>query len=212
MDDGSKRNQRAEEEQGNYLLDMWEVVPDDLGEHVIGIAVLHGQECIGGWREWGGDIIGSIWAERPRVETRATWSDEKREWEERAWQRLCQPVHERWLGKRKSPLQALRDRYRHDCNPEEHREAQRRRYIAESLRRTLMAEWEAAGRMCGICGQTVDPEELPVIDHITAISKGGTSERPNLRLTHRYCNGRKGSLDDEDPYIRQRHPACVKKP
>ena len=56
------------------------------------------------------------------------------------------------------------------------------------------------GEMCSICGERlsrkVDDHTDPLyitFDHITPISRGGTTELPNLRLAHRFCNSTRGN-------------------
>jgi hypothetical protein len=52
---------------------------------------------------------------------------------------------------------------------------------------------------CWICGGDVDLGAPPAaaaaatVDHVVPRARGGTSDRANLRLAHRRCNGRRGS-------------------
>ena len=48
---------------------------------------------------------------------------------------------------------------------------------------------------CEICHKPINKRNKKLkanIDHKLAISKGGTEEFDNLRITHRYCNCKKG--------------------
>ncbi|MDP9396578.1 MAG: HNH endonuclease [Actinomycetota bacterium] len=64
---------------------------------------------------------------------------------------------------------------------------------------TLDQLGERDGWRCWICGGDVDraaPRSgpgSPSIDHVLPRARGGTSERGNLRLAHRWCNGQRGS-------------------
>jgi 5-methylcytosine-specific restriction endonuclease McrA len=43
-----------------------------------------------------------------------------------------------------------------------------------------------------------NPEQYATLDHITPLSKGGTSKIANLQLTHMKCNGDKGDSLEVD--------------
>ena len=47
--------------------------------------------------------------------------------------------------------------------------------------------------VCGICAQTLFPNEETHIDHIVPVALGGANEVSNLQLVHGYCNRVKGS-------------------
>lgn len=47
-------------------------------------------------------------------------------------------------------------------------------------------------RMCGICDQPIRPDEVAHLDHVVALSRGGTNDPDNLRMTHAECNVKKG--------------------
>ena len=52
------------------------------------------------------------------------------------------------------------------------------------------------GKNCKYCGRVLDINNI-VIDHITPISKGGTSNIDNLQVICKTSNSMKGSLDEE---------------
>ena len=69
-----------------------------------------------------------------------------------------------------------------------------------SRRRKAMARVLAAYDTCDICGQPVDktlpPGQpgSPEVDEIIPVSRGGSPYDPaNLRLSHRWCNVRRGN-------------------
>jgi len=59
-------------------------------------------------------------------------------------------------------------------------------------RRIRLAVIERDGYVCGICDLEVDPADVH-IDHIHPVSRGGTDDLDNLRVTHSRCNIRKGA-------------------
>lgn len=63
---------------------------------------------------------------------------------------------------------------------------------------------ERDGNQCFIC-QLPFGKERPTIDHWIPLSKGGTWEITNLRLTHKRCNNWKGNmLPNKDGTIPER--------
>jgi hypothetical protein len=52
--------------------------------------------------------------------------------------------------------------------------------------------WDHHGRLCGICGEPLDLEEMHA-DHVTPLSDGGADEWFNLRPAHRKCNISRGN-------------------
>ena len=67
---------------------------------------------------------------------------------------------------------------------------------------------ERDGWVCGICqdvGRLVDPRPTapralsPSIDHIIAVSAGGTHTRTNVRITHLWCNTERNSGEPSPP-------------
>lgn len=59
--------------------------------------------------------------------------------------------------------------------------------------------YEAAGWVCGICGEQINPdlawphERSKTLDHIDAVTLGGPHERANLQPAHLICNILKGN-------------------
>ncbi|MCW2607802.1 MAG: hypothetical protein JWO60_2495 [Frankiales bacterium] len=59
---------------------------------------------------------------------------------------------------------------------------------------------ERDGPACWLCGNDVDPSaprgsrEAGSVDHVVPRAKGGGDEDAHLRLAHRVCNSRRGSL------------------
>lgn len=49
-------------------------------------------------------------------------------------------------------------------------------------------------RICGICNVPIAENEVCTIDHIIALSQGGTNEFQNLQLAHEKCNALKGKM------------------
>ena len=63
-----------------------------------------------------------------------------------------------------------------------------RRRISKALASSIFA---AANGICALCGLPVE-EDQRSIDHIVAVSQGGSDDPSNLQLAHRRCNQRKG--------------------
>lgn len=55
-----------------------------------------------------------------------------------------------------------------------------------TARKLLTPAWEAAGRICGICGARVEGQ--PVVDHRVPLSQGGERVLTNAQLAHSFCN------------------------
>lgn len=49
------------------------------------------------------------------------------------------------------------------------------------------------GAICQLCLEPIDSMKDATIDHITPVSKGGTDQLNNLRLTHHLCNQERGN-------------------
>ena len=62
-------------------------------------------------------------------------------------------------------------------------------------RATLQAMWEQSPS-CGICSQKIMNIEDATVDHVRHYWRGGPTEMSNGRITHRYCNARRGGRDD----------------
>lgn len=66
------------------------------------------------------------------------------------------------------------------------------------VRRTIPQLIVRDGPACGICGIVIDfalahpDRSAATVDHVVPVSKGGTSDLPNLQLAHRRCNEEKG--------------------
>jgi 5-methylcytosine-specific restriction endonuclease McrA len=60
--------------------------------------------------------------------------------------------------------------------------------------RKLREQLLAAHPFCHLCGKPfTDPDDPPVLDHVTPRAYGGTDDPSNLKPAHRSCNGRKGA-------------------
>jgi hypothetical protein len=60
--------------------------------------------------------------------------------------------------------------------------------ISSAVRRAVIAEFEAAGRLCCICGGVVGTGEKYHIHHKIPVSAGGTRSKDNLCVAHARCN------------------------
>ncbi len=60
-----------------------------------------------------------------------------------------------------------------------------------SLKREL---WQQ-NPTCGICGQNISSLEDAAVDHVAHYWRGGRTIPSNARLTHRFCNSRRGGRD-----------------
>jgi 5-methylcytosine-specific restriction endonuclease McrA len=67
-----------------------------------------------------------------------------------------------------------------------------RRRIPPKLRRELIDEWEAAGRICGLCHHPVAEYDRIEVHHWVPSAAGGTSVKANLAVTHQRCNNEFG--------------------
>jgi 5-methylcytosine-specific restriction endonuclease McrA len=153
---------------------------------------------------------GTITASRPAPKVRAKWPVERQAREDAAWEDLvridaqCCDVYPNdgwttwgtWEKDKRQALERLRyerhlaiERYRHAAQWESDQvQRQRRGRILPQVRRMLLAEWEAAGRICSICLAPVPPGAPVHIDHITPIDVGGGNDLANLRIVHATCN------------------------
>jgi HNH endonuclease len=71
-------------------------------------------------------------------------------------------------------------------------ERSKRRKVSAKIRKAVVAEWEASGRICGICRNPVGEEDAFHVYHDLPTSAGGTSEKENLRVGHARCNSEFG--------------------
>jgi len=88
-----------------------------------------------------------------------------------------------------------RIRERYEADPDEHG--------VKHLR--LAKLWKHAGGLCHLCGRRVPHPFLeleritdrnaPTADHLVPALLGGARTGKNLRLAHRWCNGRRGSRE-----------------
>jgi 5-methylcytosine-specific restriction endonuclease McrA len=61
------------------------------------------------------------------------------------------------------------------------------------MRAILLAHAIANAARCPECGMPMRAEHALHVDHIVALSRGGTNHPSNLRVLHRRCNLRKGT-------------------
>ncbi|MGI5274860.1 HNH endonuclease [Nonomuraea sp. CA-218870] len=82
--------------------------------------------------------------------------------------------------------------------------ASRRRALTAGAKITFVRRWYIYERdrwTCHICGDPVNrgataPDlDAPVLDHVIALTRGGTHTEDNLRTAHFYCNSVKRELD-----------------
>lgn len=82
-----------------------------------------------------------------------------------------------------------------------------RRRITPAVR---LAVHERDGWLCQLCGELTEPDSdqktpwYPTLDHIVAVSLGGTDEPDNLRTAHRWCNGVRGVNDPHGLFAESR--------
>ena len=79
--------------------------------------------------------------------------------------------------------------------------------MSEQRRRSALKLWKRQKGICAICGLTMRPPWLPnaqpthpraaTLDHIIPASRGGPTDRRNLRLTCYECNYGRGTEPDE---------------
>lgn len=67
-----------------------------------------------------------------------------------------------------------------------------RQPLPKTIRTTII---ERDGKVCRLCGS----DRNLTVDHIVAVSKGGTDDFNNLRTLCKRCNGLKGAASDPDP-------------
>lgn len=53
--------------------------------------------------------------------------------------------------------------------------------------------WDKSKGLCGICNETVDPEDTWHLDHIIPLSRGGADTDDNVQVTHPLCNWKKNN-------------------
>jgi HNH endonuclease len=88
-------------------------------------------------------------------------------------------------------------------------ERSKRRKVSAKIRKEVVAEWEASGRICGICRNPVGEEDAFHVYHDCPTSAGGTSEKENLRVGHARCNSEFG--DGSILHIRARERSRLAK-
>jgi 5-methylcytosine-specific restriction endonuclease McrA len=71
-------------------------------------------------------------------------------------------------------------------------------------RNQMRARLRATGAACHLCGKAVDytlPSTDPmsfVVDHVTAVVRGGRDDITNAAAAHRICNSRRGARDHDN--------------
>ena len=111
----------------------------------------------------------------------------------------------KWVSENPERRKASLAKY-HAAHPEVARENRRRR---RARLRGAVTEvfsdaeiFERDGWVCGICGQSIDPNlrypdpASPSLDHIVPLSRDGDHTRTNVQASHLGCNRRKGSRED----------------
>jgi HNH endonuclease len=78
--------------------------------------------------------------------------------------------------------------WRRACEPER----SKRRKVSSRVRKEVIAEWETAGRICGICRCPVGVEDAFHVFHDLPTVGGGSSDKENLRVGHARCNSELG--------------------
>ncbi len=78
----------------------------------------------------------------------------------------------------------------------------RRVPIPHKIYKQVVAEWNAAGRICSLCGQPVAQIARIHVHHEVPVAWGGTNDPENLRVTHVVCNKRHGGT------LHSIHPAA----
>jgi ribosomal protein S27AE len=116
----------------------------------------------------------------------------------RRWYSTCCPICGGWFltsnsgqltCSRKCGKRASRDR----------RRALERQAFVSHVNRSQV--YERDQWTCRLCGEAVLPDEVvphpqaPTLDHIIALSQGGTHEESNVQLAHFYCNTIKNDGD-----------------
>jgi hypothetical protein len=64
----------------------------------------------------------------------------------------------------------------------------------ESRKELIEVLSERDGYFCFLCKGSFGTDEKPTIDHFYPLSKGGTWDLDNLKLSHSLCNAKKGNI------------------
>jgi 5-methylcytosine-specific restriction endonuclease McrA len=122
----------------------------------------------------------------------------KREWMQKA--RLDPVVRERWNKQRRGKYSAERKAYFANLRARHFFVWRARlwtsRHDVVVTARELRALWKSQRGLCALSGRPLDRSAH--LDHIVAISKGGTHGLDNIRWTWAEVNGAKGTLSDEE--------------
>jgi 5-methylcytosine-specific restriction endonuclease McrA len=73
----------------------------------------------------------------------------------------------------------------------------------QRLRKQVLVE----ERFCWICGEPTRAGDPLEVDHVVPRSRGGKTERPNLRAAHASCNRRRGAGVERQGSALTRNPA-----
>lgn len=111
--------------------------------------------------------------------------------QQRVWRRLS-PAYASWKNSNRDKIRVYaRERYRKQVVF--NREYQNSRKYARRV--AVCKKWEACGRVCYICGKRLALRSISV-DHVVAVTRGGSNEIDNLMPSHKACNVRKGNRID----------------
>jgi len=80
----------------------------------------------------------------------------------------------------------------------------RRKQITKSTRKDILDQFNASGRICALCDKVVEAHEKLHLDHILAVSAGGTDDISNLQYVHAKCNLRRNNMTVNDARTRIR--------
>ncbi len=72
-------------------------------------------------------------------------------------------------------------------------EYQRDYNILKPRRAAIFIKWELCEKICYICGNPISDVKSIWVDHVIAVTRGGSNHIDNLMPTHRGCNVRKGN-------------------
>jgi 5-methylcytosine-specific restriction endonuclease McrA len=128
-----------------------------------------------------------------REVTRTAW----RAWAARNRERV-NAGNRRWREDHPEEMRAFRESWR-SRHPEYHTDKESRRRArkrdAGYERIDRRAIFERDGGLCGICGESADPQSFH-LDHIIPIAAGGPHYEWNVRVAHPRCNQSKGARVD----------------
>lgn len=102
--------------------------------------------------------------------------------------------------KYKARIARNREKRNEQCRIKYHTDPNRRAYLKSLARRSrgyfqVIERWKRVGRLCYICGNHLDENEI-CIDHVIPRAKGGGNEVSNLMPVHRKCNSNKRDIVD----------------